>query len=297
MSPEHEIEAKDVGRPLSWGERESRRRARQRAHRSGGAERMWSRLFRWVRRLSRRLGLSRRRIEVAGVVYRERSGVSLRRALSEFGAGVKEYEVRFPLPGRVMASTQYPHRESLRIRFTRLRQYADLGHDPRLRFVQSLRDVVRPGMRVLELGCGTGASSGLLASGVGPSGAVVAVNRDGESIRYARQRYRADHLAFELGWIETLAGELDGSFDVVVCMDLYRDAPDDPSKARAITELWRVLSDGGSVLLVSSDPKMMKGTTDRLSGLGAERIEEVSPDPVLGWVGLRALKPDREQKI
>lgn len=298
MAPEREIEPKDSGRPLSWGERESRRRARQRAHRSSGAGRVWSRLFRWARRQSRSLGLSRRRIEVGGVVYRERSGVSLRRALSEVGAGVKEYDVRFPLPGRAMSSTQYPHREMMHIRFTRMRQYADLGHDPRVRFVQSLRDVVRPGQRVLELGCGTGASSGLLASGVGPSGAVVAVNRDGESIRFARQRYRVDHLAFELGWIETLTGELDCSFDVVVCVDLYRDAPDDPSKARAIAELWRVLGAGGSMLLVSSDPGAagFEATIDRLNGLGAAWVEVVSPDPVLGWLGVRASKADSEHR-
>ncbi len=294
MDPEHEIEIKEGGRPLSWGERESRRRARQRAHRTVGAERVWSRVFRWVRRWSRRLGLSRRRIDVGGVVYRERTGVSLRRALSELGEGVKEYEVRFAQPGRAMASMQYPHREEMRIRFTRLRQYADLGHDPRVRFVRSLRDAIRPGQRVLELGCGTGASSAFLASGVGPSGAVVAVNRDGESIRFARQRYRWDHLAFELGWLETLAGELDHSFDVVVCVDLYRDAPDDPSRARAIAELWRVVAEGGSLLLVGSDPKQADGMIDRLQGLGAEGLEAVSPDPVLGWVGLRARKPGRD---
>lgn len=294
MSPDRDIEVKDAGRPLSWGERESKRRARQRSHRGGGAERVWSRLFRWVRRQSRRLGMTRRRIEIAGVVYRERSGVSLRRALSEVGAGVKEYDVRFPLPGRAMASTQYPHRETMRIRYTRLRQYGDLGYDPRVRFVQSLRDVVRPGQRVLELGCGTGASSGLLASGVGPSGAVVAINRDGESIRYARQRYRADHLAFELGWIETLGGELDGSFDVVACVDLYRDAPDDPSKARAIAEIWRVLVPGGSVLLMFSDAGVIDASIDRLNALGAEAIEAVSPDPVLGWVGVRARRPEKQ---
>ncbi len=296
MASDRELESKPSrGRPLSWGERESKRRARQRAHRSSGAERAWARAFRRLRRLSRRLGLTRRRIEVNGVVYRERSGVSLRRAMGDTGQGVKEYEVRFPLPGRSMASTQYPHRESMRIRFTRLRQYADLGHDPRVRFVRMLRDAVRPGQRVLELGCGTGASSALLAGAVGPSGAVVAVNRDGESVRFARQRYRFDHLAFELGWIETLGGELDGSFDVVVCVDLYRDAPDDPSKARAITELWRVLSRGGSLLLASRDPRGADAYFDRRGGLGAEEIERIDPDPVLGWGGVRAIKVGQER--
>lgn len=242
--------------------------------------------------MMRSLGMSRRRIEAGGVVYRELSGMSLRRALGETGPGVKEYEVRFPLPGRDVRSAQYPHREGMRIRFTARRRYADLGHDPRVRFVQSLRDVVRPGQRVLDLGCGSGAGSANLAAAVGPSGGVVAIDRDGESIRFARQRYRADHLAFELGWIDTLSGELDGAFDVAVVVDLFRDAPDDPAKSRAISELWRVLSRGGTLLLVCSDLARIDAYEQRLTGLGGESIGRVEPDPVLGWGALRGVKPE-----
>jgi len=296
MAPDRDIESKGGdGRPLSWGERESRRRARHRAHRSSGAERAWGRLFRRLVRLMRSIGVTRRRVEVGGVVYRELSGVSLRRALGETGAGVKEYEVRFPLPGADMRSKQYAHRESMRIRFTRNRQYSDVGHDPRVRFVRSLRGQVKPGQRVLELGCGTGSASARLAAEVGPSGGVVAINRDGESIRFARQRYRFDHLAFELGWLDTLSGELDGAFDVVIVVDLFRDAPDDPGKSRAIAELWRVLREGGSVLMVCGEPGQLGAHEHRLVGLGAVDIEGIEPDPVLGWGALRAMKPQLDR--
>lgn len=299
MPADREMEAKDGGggaRPLSWGERESRRRARQRAHRSSGAERVWGRWYRRMQRLLRSLGFSRRKIVVGDVVYREVSGISLRRALGETGSGVKEYEVRFPMPGASMRSTQYPHRESMRIRFTRKRQYADLGHDPRVRFVRSLRGVVKPGDRVLELGCGTGSASARLAGEVGPSGGVVAINRDGESIRYARQRYRYDHLAFELGWLDTLSGELDGSFDVAVAVDLFRDAPGDPDKSRAVSELWRVVRPRGELLLISSDAGLLGAYEQRLAGLGASPLLAVDPDPVMGWVAIRATKPETERR-
>lgn len=279
-------------RPLSWGERESRRRARQRSHRSTGAERVWGRMLNRLRRVSRALGLSRRKIVVSGVVYRELSSVSLRRALGDTGAGVKEYEVVFPRPGGELEGAQHAHRESMRIRFTHRRRFADLGHDPRVRFVRSLRGIVRPGDRVLDLGCGTGAGSAELAYGVGPSGGVVAINRDGESIRYARQRYRANHLAYELGWLDTLSGELDGAFHAAIAVDLFRDAKDDPGRTRAIAELWRVVCEGGTVLVICSDPGEFDAYERRLAGLGAEQVTRVEPDPVLGWVALRGQKPE-----
>ncbi len=283
----------DGHRPLSWGERETQRRARQRSHRGGNAERALGRLRSRLRRAWRAMGFSRRRIVVGGVVYRELSGVSLRRALSETGPGVKEYAVRFPIPVGELEGAQHAHREGMQIRFTHRRRYADLGHDPRVQFVRALRGVVRPGDRVLDLGCGTGAGSAELAHWVGPSGGVIAINRDGESIRYARQRYRANHLAYELGWLDTLSGELDGAFRAAVVFDLFRDAPDDPSRSRAITEIWRVIADGGSVVLVSTDETDCDAYERRLAGLGAEGMARLGPDPVLGWVGMMAGKPEK----
>ena len=289
------MEPRDPGsgqRPLSWGERESRRRARQRAHRSAPAERAIGRLRSRLRKLSRALGLSRRRIVVAGVIYREHNAMSLNRAIGPTGPGVKEYAVQFPIPSGDLPGAQHAHRESMDIRFTQRRRYADLGHDPRVRFVRSLNGIVRPGDRVLDLGCGTGAGSAQLAQWVGPSGGVIAINRDGESIRYARQRYRANHLAFELGWIDTLSGELDQAFKCAVVFDLFRDASDDPTRSRAITEIWRVLDDGGTVLLASPHESDLNAYQRRLEGLGAERITCLDPDPVLKWVGIMGSKPE-----
>jgi SAM-dependent methyltransferase len=50
---------------------------------------------------------------------------------------------------------------------------------------------VRPGMRVLDIGCGAGDVSMLLAEMVGPSGSVVAIDREPRAIEIARSRANA----------------------------------------------------------------------------------------------------------
>ncbi len=278
-------------RPLSWGERVEQRRQRRRAGVPASIRRMIGRVLGRIARFARSVGMTRGKVVVDGVVYRERNTTSLRRALSATGSGVKEYDVSFPHRGGAMQGTQYPMRESLRIRYTHKRIFSDLGHDPRLRFIGLIEQHIRPGDRVLEIGCGTGGGSDRLARLVGPSGAVVAIHRDGESIRFARQRYRHNHLGFEIGWLETLEGELDGSFDAVVAVDLFRDAPDEPSKSRAIGLVWRLVREGGVVVVICTDRHRLDQKTERLAGLGIESFEVFEPDPVLLWGGGFGIKP------
>lgn len=285
-----EIEAKPSGRPLSWSERVEQRHQRERAGRFSWVLGVAGKVSLRIGRFSRTIGMTRRRIVVEGVVYRERSNASLRRAMSSTGSGVKEYEVRFPAQGGVIASRQYPIRESMDIRYTRTRMFGDLGHEPRVGFLEQVKDQIRPGDRVLELGCGTGSASGMLARLVGPSGAVVSINRDGESIRYARQRHRYDHLAFELGWVETLEGELDRAFHAVIVVDVFRDAPDDPSRSRVIADIWRLVVDGGMVVVICSNRNRLDQVTDRLEALGGESLRGLVVDPVLGWGGAVAFR-------
>ena len=72
---------------------------------------------------------------------------------------------------------------------------------------------VRPGMRVLDAGCGTGDSTRLAAELVGPTGAVVGVDRDPDVLAVARARADAS--------VEFIEGDfrwtaLPGPFDAVV---------------------------------------------------------------------------------
>jgi SAM-dependent methyltransferase len=176
---------------------------------------------------------------VGGVRYRERTSEPLHRALSERGPGFKDYDALF--------SGAAP----LRIRCTALRQYADIAGQRVLAPYELADPILRPGMRVLDIRCSTGFGAAHLAQRVGPSGAVVAIDTDHESIRYARRRYDTANISFELGGIDSVGGELDGAFDAVVAVNLLRVAEEAPS---LVVALWRVLAPGGPMLLVQPLP-------------------------------------------
>lgn len=177
---------------------------------------------------------------VDGVRYKERSRTSLRRALDKHGEGEKVYDVTFPGP-RAPAP--------MAIHATRERVFADLATCPRAHAIEALRPLVLPGQRVFELGCGTGAGSDRLSSLAGPSGGVVSVGFDRESIRFARRRYPRPNLGFELGGVETLDGEIEGAFDTVVVYAIPGRRDDQPAIDASVRELWRVVTPGGMLAL------------------------------------------------
>ena len=86
---------------------------------------------------------------------------------------------------------------------------------------------LRPGMRVLDPGCGTGEVSLLLAEAVGPAGAVTGVDRGPEALEKARDRAAlrdADHVTFLEDDIATMTA--DEPFDAVVGRMVLMHQPD-----------------------------------------------------------------------
>lgn len=86
---------------------------------------------------------------------------------------------------------------------------------------------LRPGMRVLDPGCGTGEVSLLLAEAVGPAGAVTGVDRGPEALEKARDRAAlgdADHVTFLEDDIVTMTA--DEPFDAVVGRMVLMHQPD-----------------------------------------------------------------------
>ena len=55
---------------------------------------------------------------------------------------------------------------------------------------------LRPGMRVLDVGCGPGLTTSLLALAAQPGGSAVGLDRSEERITYASEKYVADNVSF-----------------------------------------------------------------------------------------------------
>lgn len=88
----------------------------------------------------------------------------------------------------------------------------------------ALKFGMRPDHSVLELGCGIGTLTGLLAGELGSGGSIMAIDLSPASIKSAEQRLRGfDNV--ELLAADVLETNLEGSFDVVVLPDVIEHIP------------------------------------------------------------------------
>lgn len=144
---------------------------------------------------------------------------------------------------------------------------AQFGHIDIYLFDQLLRGRIRPGMRVLDAGCGGGRNLVyLLREGFD----VFAVDEDRQAITYVREMAAALAPALDPEQIRVDAVERmsfpDASFDVVISNAVLHFARDDAHFEAMVREMWRVLAPGGMLFarLVSSIG--MAGSLEHVAG-------------------------------
>ncbi|GAA0248895.1 class I SAM-dependent methyltransferase [Saccharothrix mutabilis subsp. mutabilis] len=98
---------------------------------------------------------------------------------------------------------------------------------------------LRPGQRVLDLGCGTGASTAALLA-VAPEVEVVAVDASAGMVAEARAKRWPSSVRFVHSRAEDLdAAGVEGPFDAVFAAYLVRNLPDPDPALRRVRELLR----------------------------------------------------------
>jgi ubiquinone/menaquinone biosynthesis C-methylase UbiE len=103
--------------------------------------------------------------------------------------------------------------------------------------------------RVLDLGCGTGVLTRMIANRLDSAagGAAVGIDAAAGMIAVARKKRAAVNCIFQTMAAENLSFE-DGAFDAVVSSLFFHHVPLD-LKAKALSEAWRVLRPGGQLVI------------------------------------------------
>ena len=113
---------------------------------------------------------------------------------------------------------------------------------------------VKPGDKVLDVGCGTGNLTLTAKTSSGASGAVYGIDASPEMIEVARKKAKqagAD-VRFDVALIEKIPFP-DATFDVVVSRLVIHHLPDD-LKRKGFAEIFRVLKPGGHLLVTDFRP-------------------------------------------
>jgi ubiquinone/menaquinone biosynthesis C-methylase UbiE len=116
---------------------------------------------------------------------------------------------------------------------------------------------LRPGSRVLDVCCGTGASALPAAEAVGSTGKAIGVDISQKLLELARAKATQRNLTnieFELGDILSLRFPSE-SFDAVVCVFGIFFVPDMEIAAR---ELWRCVRPGGQLAVTTWGPNLFE---------------------------------------
>jgi len=113
---------------------------------------------------------------------------------------------------------------------------------------------IKPGDRVLDVGCGSGNLTLTAKRYAGASGAVYGIDAAPEMIEVARKKakHSGTEAVFEVGLIEEISYP-EATFDVVISRLVIHHLPED-LKRLGFAEIFRVLKPGGLLFLADFQP-------------------------------------------
>jgi ubiquinone/menaquinone biosynthesis C-methylase UbiE len=132
---------------------------------------------------------------------------------------------------------------------------------------------LRPGARVLDVCCGSGASALPAAEAVGPEGSVLGIDLAENLLALGRAKAKARGLAN----VEFRSGDLlatglpDASCDAVVCVFGIFFVPD---MQAALRELWRLVRPGGTLAVTTWGPRFL----EPLNSVFWDAVRDVRPE-------------------
>lgn len=150
---------------------------------------------------------------------------------------------------------------------------------------QATRAGLSEGMRVADIGCGTGRTTAILHQIVGPNGYVVGVDGSKERIRHATERYGGEGISFVLRDIREPLEDL-GLFDFVwvrFILEYFKE-----EAFSLVQNFTRLLKPGGILCLIDLDQNSLNhfGLSPRLEGAIHAAITQMSErldfDPYAG---------------
>ena len=129
-----------------------------------------------------------------------------------------------------------------------------LGREKNLRQSTIRLSQMKPGDKVLEIGCGTGTLTMAAKEQVGPSGEAAGIDIALEMVAVARNKAarKSVDVSFQEGSIASVPFP-NNRFDVVMCSFMIFHMPEDVRK-KGFTEIYRVLKPGGHLFIIDTEP-------------------------------------------